>query len=561
MIPMKPVERRKMGKEKLRQDNQDRDWQRVDARILGQILAAQNFLFLLPHEKRIAEFFSEALSKIPGVASCLVCLGGPPEPSGTMNDLCTECMARRKKKEGIDGLPPGYICLLAAGEELDVIPMSTADSTFGFFLLKIDSRDIFMLYQPFLNNLANFLTLSLENRMQKRLLINARDELEGEVKKRTKELEEMNERFSLAVRAAHMGVWDWNIPKNELVWDDRMYELYGVNREDFSGAYETWLNGIHPDDRAYSNEISEQARRDERDYDTEFRVVWPDRSVHYLKAYGQFVRDREGKPVRMTGINYDITDWKRAEEKIRQLNQELEQRVIDRTIQLERTNRELEAFAYSVSHDLRAPLRHISGFLKLLQKKTDGVHDENNRHYIEAILKSVHQMDQLINDLLSFSRMVRNEITRKKVDMEELVREVIRESKPEIQDRSVNWQIDTLPTVTGDRAMLRLVLVNLISNALKFTRVRQQAEIEIGSLNDTDNETVFFVRDNGVGFDNTYADKLFGVFQRLHRSDEFEGTGIGLANVRRIIHRHGGRTWAESIPNQGATFYFSLLQT
>ncbi len=544
-----------MGKKEIRQDNQDRDWQRVDARVLGQILAAQNILFLLPHETRIAEFFSEAIGKVPGVTSCLVCLGGTPEPVRPGDNLCGECTIRRENKEG---LIPGFTCPLASGEGLDVIPLSTAGSTFGFFILHIDSRNIFELYHPFLKNLANYVALSLENRMQRHLLVKARDELEGEVKKRTEELQEMNERFSLAVRAAHMGVWDWNIPKNELVWDDRMYELYGVNREDFTGAFETWLNCIHPEDRAYSNEISEQAQRGERDYDTEFRVVWPDKSVHYLKAYGHFVRDGEGNPVRMTGINYDITSWKRAEEKIRQLNQELEQRVHDRTAQLKTINRELEAFSYSVSHDLRTPLRHISGFLELLQQKTDGFLDGNNRHYMTSILKSVDRMNQMINDLLSFSRMGRNEMTRKKVEMEELVRDVIRESKPEIQDRPVNWQIGTLPTVTGDSAMLRLVLVNLISNALKFTRVRRQAKIEIGSLNEPDNEIVIFVRDNGVGFDSTYADKLFGVFQRLHRSDEFEGTGIGLANVRRIIHRHGGRTWAEGAPDRGATFYFSL---
>jgi PAS domain S-box-containing protein len=408
--------------------------------------------------------------------------------------------------------------------------------------------------------MANYVALSLENRMQKLLLEKARDELEDRVKKRTEELKQMNERFSLAVRAAGMGVWDWDLLKDELVWDDRMYELYGVKREDFGGAYEAWLKGIHPEDRAASDEISKQARYGERAYNTEFRVIWPDNGIHYLKAYGQFVRDANGRPLRMTGINYDITELKQAEEGLRQLNQELEQRVAERTAQLEATNKELEAFAYTVSHDLRAPLRQIDSFLGLLQRRMGGILDERSHHYMDTISESARRMGQLIDDLLSFSRMAQSEIAKRPVDLGRLVQAITGELEPEMQGRSIHWRIADLPTVTGDQAMLRLVLVNLLTNALKFTRGCMPAEIEIG-CRVSKKETVIFIRDNGVGFDMAYADKLFGVFQRLHRADEFEGTGIGLATVRRIIQRHGGRVWAKGKINQGAAFYFSLPHT
>ena len=242
---------------------------------------------------------------------------------------------------------------------------------------------------------------------------------------------------------------------------------------------------------------------------------------------------------------------------------ELERRVEQRTADLDRANKELEAFSYSVSHDLRAPLRHVAGFANLLEEHVQGGLDERGQRYLRTITKAAARMGRLIDDLLSFSRMGREQLSKRRVNLNDLVRDVRQETAAEDAGegkapRSVEWSVAALPTVEADSSMLRLVFVNLFSNALKYSATRPTARIEVGTAAPSPGEVAIFVRDNGVGFDMTYVDKLFGVFQRLHRSDLFEGTGIGLANVKRIIQRHGGRVWAEGVPDQGATFYFTL---
>jgi light-regulated signal transduction histidine kinase (bacteriophytochrome) len=265
-------------------------------------------------------------------------------------------------------------------------------------------------------------------------------------------------------------------------------------------------------------------------------------------------QDEQGRPLAILETNNDISDRKRREEEISKLNVELGKRTSD----LEVTNKELEAFAYSVSHDLRAPLRHMAGFTELLQKHIASTLDEKSLRYMKIILEAAKKMGNLIDDLLAFSKIGRVEPRETMVNMEQLVKEVLGDMQQETEGRNIAWKVGALPNLFGDRSMLRLALVNLISNAVKFTRKNPQAEIEIGSMEKKEEGVVVFVRDNGVGFDMKYAHKLFGVFQRLHQSDSFEGTGIGLATVQRIIHRHGGKVWAESLPNRGATFFFSV---
>jgi signal transduction histidine kinase len=253
-------------------------------------------------------------------------------------------------------------------------------------------------------------------------------------------------------------------------------------------------------------------------------------------------------------LQVEVEQRRRREDEIRKLNQELGKRAAE----LEATNKELESFAYSVSHDLRAPLRHMVGYSELLQRQASSLLDEKSQRFIRTILDSAKRMGSLIDDLLAFSRIGRAETKETEVDLEQLVKEVVAEIGQDTKSRDISWKIGALPVCYGDRSMLRLVVVNLVSNAVKFTRMRRPAKIEIGCVDHNKKEVEVFVRDNGAGFDMQYVNKLFGVFQRLHLPEQFEGTGIGLATVQRIIHRHGGKVRGEGAVDQGATFYFSL---
>ncbi|HWA09303.1 MAG TPA: PAS domain S-box protein [Opitutaceae bacterium] len=269
------------------------------------------------------------------------------------------------------------------------------------------------------------------------------------------------------------------------------------------------------------------------------------------------IRDGTGRVVGASKVARDISGRKRAEAEIRQLNASLEERVKERTAQLEMANRELEAFSYSVSHDLRAPLRAIDGFSQAVMEDFGPALPAEGQRQLTIIRESAQRMGELIDDLLAFSRLSRQPLGKRETDLNGLVRDVWDSLTAERQERAVEFTAGNLPPCSGDPALLRQVWFNLLSNALKYSRRRNPARIEVGASREQ-GRTVYFVRDNGAGFDMRYAGKLFGVFQRLHKAEDYEGTGVGLAIVQRIVNRHGGRIWAEGIPDRGATFHFTV---
>ena len=295
-------------------------------------------------------------------------------------------------------------------------------------------------------------------------------------------------------------------------------------------------------------------------FEMEFALRGSDGLFRTFLTRVQPLKDSAGHVVQWFGTNTDVDELKRAEEKVQVLNTELERRVIERTGQLEAANNELEAFSYSISHDLRAPLRAMGGFARIVQDDCAAQLPEESRQMLERISANALKMGQLIDGLLAFSRLSRQPLTRRTVLPAAIVRQVCEELQAEKNGRNVQISVAELPACDADPALLFQVYVNLLSNALKYTRQRDPAVIEIGARAEN-GQCVYSVRDNGAGFEMEYAHKLFGVFQRLHRADQFEGTGVGLAIVQRIIHRHGGRVWAEARPEQGATFYFTLKGT
>ncbi|MEH1836814.1 MAG: PAS domain S-box protein [Nostoc sp.] len=370
-------------------------------------------------------------------------------------------------------------------------------------------------------------------------------------------LHESEERYRILTEVSPQAIWMGDRPGGITYCNQYWLDYTGLTIEQTTGY--GWIYAIHPDDRDHVLKTSMQAVANATNYEVEirFRQV-SDGSYRWHIVRGLPFRDAAGEIIKWVGIASDIHDRKVAEAALQQLNDMLEQRIQERTIQLQAANKELESFSYSVSHDLRAPLRHIAGFIELLQKRHSSTSlDEISQRYLGIIAQTAKQAGILIDELLTFSCMGRTEMRYININMEQLVQEIKRDLITETQGRIIHWHIESLPEVQGDPSMLRLVLRNLMGNAVKYTQTRNPAEIIVGT-SDNENEVVFSVRDNGVGFNMQYVHKLFGVFQRLHSDSQFEGTGVGLANVQRIIHRHNGRVWAEAVVDSGATFYFSL---
>jgi PAS domain S-box-containing protein len=451
---------------------------------------------------------------------------------------------------------PLFLCAIAitawyAGPGPAILALAFSFLTFDYLFIEplyslyMTSRDVprFVVFVLFASLITRF--AAVRRRVEGQLR-QASDRLQLEVVERTQQASLLN--------LTHDTIIVRNMDFDITYWNRGAQELYGFTAEEVVGkrSYE-FLRSIFP---ASIDEIRAELLRTGR-WEGEVKRTKADGTGVVVASRWSLRRDERERPVAIMETSNDITEHKRREDEIRGLNQELARR----SNELEAANKELEAFAYSVSHDLRAPLRHMVGYAELLQKKASSILDDKSRRYMTMILDSAKRMGNLIDDLLAFSRIGRVETQKTSVNMEQLVKEALSEVRQETAGRDIVWRIGTLPVCYGDRSMLRLVLINLLSNAIKFTRARPRAEIEIGCAEGNNNETVVFVKDNGAGFDMKYVNKLFGVFQRLHQPDEFEGTGIGLATVQRIIHRHGGNVRAEGAVDQGATFYFSVSKS
>jgi len=345
-------------------------------------------------------------------------------------------------------------------------------------------------------------------------------------------------------------------------WSPAITDLLGYPAEEVS-TREQYIALMHPEDRERT--VAEfWALRGSASHGAHYyRVRHRDGYYLWLEARFYFVRDAQGEVLTTLGFVIDVSDRVRAEEQLRSseerfrlLNSELEQRVADRTASLRATNEELEAFTYSVSHDLRAPLRHLSGFADLLRGRLT-VRDSDVERYLDTITGSAVRMGEMIDQLLALSRVGRGEMHPVSVDLRHMANELVAELTPAAAGRRIDWRIGALPVVHADRTLLRSALLNLLANAVKFTHGRETAVIELAGRS-SEREHEITVTDNGAGFDMKYADRLFGVFQRLHGPGEFDGTGVGLASVKRIITRHGGRVWANGAPDKGSSFHFTL---
>jgi PAS domain S-box-containing protein len=373
------------------------------------------------------------------------------------------------------------------------------------------------------------------------------------------ELRKSEARLVLALSAARMGTFHLDLTTGAYI--DISSEL----KEQLGFAPEHAICPAdvarirHPEDSDLMNEEIRRSLEDKADLNMEYRYIWPDGSVHWIASTGRAVYSDDGEPIGLIGVTRDVTERKLVEKQIRELNADLERRVQERTVQLEAANHELEAFSYSVSHDLRAPLRSIDGFSQALTEDCYDSLSDTGRDYLQRVRAASQHMAALIDDLLGLARVTRSDVLRETVDVSTLASVLCDELKAANPKREVETVIAQGLCADADARLLRIVLQNLLGNAWKYSAKHASAKIEVGQT-EHNGENCIFVRDDGSGFNMAYADKLFAPFQRLHSPREFEGTGIGLATVQRILLRHGGKIYAESAVEQGATFFFTVSQ-
>jgi PAS domain S-box-containing protein len=383
-----------------------------------------------------------------------------------------------------------------------------------------------------------------------------------EQKRAESELRAAYDRIELALEAANLCLWEWDARRGDIYLDQGWSRMLGGELREVHLPVEEMHTLVHPEDEPRVRDaLREFVKGLVPEYRQEHRVRDADGRWRWIQSRGKVTeRDADGSALHSVGVSIDVTERHEADERVRLLNETLEQRVAERTAELQTAMKDLEAFSYSVSHDLRAPLRHIAGFLGLLRSNVGASLDADNSRYLDAAQRAAVRLSKLIDDLLAFATLGRAELKKRPLQLGPVVDEVMRSFVPDTEGRVVEWKVGPLPEVAADPVLMRQVFANLLGNAVKYTRPRPRAAIEVGVVpeHSPHGEWSFFVRDNGVGFEMEYADKLFRVFQRLHSSQEFEGTGIGLANVGRIIERHGGRVWAEGKAGEGATIYFTL---
>jgi PAS domain S-box-containing protein len=377
--------------------------------------------------------------------------------------------------------------------------------------------------------------------------------------KNEEDLRKLSDRLLLATKSAKIGIWEYDFATQEAIWDETVYQLFDIVPGQNVDYNEIWKQRVHPKDLEEQERIQQKAINGNGKIDSMYRLMLKNGETRFIKVDAIVQRDASGTAIGFVGTNYDVTTIKLAEEAIRGLNEKLEQKVKERTERLEKTNKELEAFSHSISHDLRGPLRTIDGWSQILMEDYHHLLDDKGKLYLQRVRNGAQQMGLLMDAILKLFRIIRAELLISKVNLSDLAKKITKDLRVQFPERNVKVKIAEDMIVQGDVILLNVALANLLNNAWKFSSKKTEAIIEFGKK-EIDNETVFFVKDNGAGYDMNYATKLFGAFQRMHTDKEFTGTGIGLATVQRIINRHGGRIWAEAEVDNGATFYFTIKE-